>query len=320
MNSPFQTRVTELLDIQYPIIQGGMTNISDAGLAAAVSTAGGLGLISASFGGGTPEGLRQEIRRCRELTDKPFGINMSVGRGDRTALIEAIIQEGVSILFTSGRSPEAYMPRLKEAGVKVAHVVPSVRFGVTAQKVGVDIVVAVGRECGGSPGLDDVSTLVLVPRMVDSLSIPVIAGGGIGDARGFVAALALGAQGVQMGTRFIATRECIAHPNYKEALLQASERDAIVIQQSHGTPHRALRTEVSEMILKREMEGASAEDLAQYLSSESNRRAAVDGDLGAGFLYAGQVAGLVGQVLTVQEVIEDIIQRAVALRERLARL
>ncbi len=252
----FKTKVTELLDIQYPIIQGGLQWLSTAKLAAAVSNAGGLGIITArSFE--RKERLKEEIRNAKDLTDKPFGVNVSMlpkpVSGEMTEeYFDAIIEEGVKVVETAGRNPEPYIPKLKEAGIKVIHKVPAVRYAQKAEKVGVDAVTIVGFECGGHPGMDDVTTMILIPKAVQVLKIPVIAAGGICDARGFMAALSLGADGVLMGTRFMLTRECWMHPRIKEKLLEATELDTMIIERSIRNPIRVIRNKAA--IKAQEME------------------------------------------------------------------
>ncbi len=307
----FETRLTRLLGIKYPIIQGGMMWLSNAELAAAVSNAGGLGIITtASFA--SKEELRDELRRAKSLTDKPFGVNINLGptvRPVNTAhYIDVTIEEGIRIVETSGRSPEAYMEQLKQGEVKVIHKAPGrVKFAQTAEAIGCDAVSIIGFECGGHPGPDDTSSLVLVRATVEAVKIPVVAGGGFADAAGLVAALALGAEGVIMGTRFMLTKECPAHPKLKERLLNASETDTVVTQRSIGAPDRNLKTELALKVLEMEGKGATLEQLLTITRGENTRRVYFEGDLNAGLADCGQVVGLIHDIPTVKEVIDRIV-------------
>ncbi len=319
-----KTRITELLGIKYPIIQGGMQWLSRAELAAAVSNAGGLGIITAATHPGKEE-LVEEIRRTRALTDRPFGVNISmlpeVGPKDRTAYyFEAVIEEKVPVVETSGRSPEDFVPQLKEAGIKLIHKVPAVRYARKAERVGADAVIIVGFECGGHPGMDDVTTMILTPRAAESLSIPVIAGGGIADARGFVAALALGAEGVVMGTRFVATTECIAHPRYKEWIVNAQETDTVMIQRSIRNAARVMRNAAAAKVLEMEARGAGLEELLSVISGQVGRRALLEGDTEGGTFAVGQCAGLIKEVKPIKDVIEEIVAGAEAILSRLNKI
>ena len=310
----FETRITELLGIKYPIIQGGLIWLSDAELAAAVSNAGGLGIItSANFA--TREELRNELRRAKSLTDKPFGVNISLGPTTRPVnteeYIDVVIDEGVRVVETSGRSPEPYMKQFKQGGVKVIHKAPGgVRFAETAELVGCDAVSIIGYECGGHPGPDDTSSLVLVRATVETVKIPIVAGGGFADAAGFVAALALGADGVLMGTRFMATKECKAHPRFKEWLLNARETDTFITQRSIRAPARHLKNEPALRVLEMESQGATLEELLTITRGENAQRIYLEGDLNAGLAECGQVVGIIRDIPTVKEVIDGIIQGA----------
>lgn len=272
----FKTRVTEMLGIDYPIVAGGMHQLSTAEFAAAVSNAGGLGIVtSANFE--TADELRNEIRKAKSLTDKPLGININVFTRPITPVpneqfVEIGIEEGIVAVETSGvRMPEEYIRPLKEAGVKLIHKVASVRHAINAERAGADMVALVGWENGGHVGLDEVSTMVLVPIAVSQLKVPVIAGGGIGDARGFVAALALGAEAVVIGTRFMATKECPAHFAFKEWMLRVRETDTVVVEKSRRVPHRALRNRAAEEVAKLESRNASLEELLQWTGSFASR-------------------------------------------------
>lgn len=312
----FKTRVTELLGIQHPIIQGGMLWLSTAELVAAVSDAGGLGILTAasySF----KEDLKREIRRVRELTDKPFGVNITLLPTARPVriedMVESVIEEKVPVVETSGRSPEPYIRALKEGGIKVMHKAGAVRHARTAERIGCDAVIALGFEAAGHPMMDDVTSLVLLPRVVEEVKIPVIAAGGFGDARGFLAALALGAEGILMGTRFVATRECIAHPRFKEALVRAKETETVLIQRSLQNQARVLRNKLAEKVLEMESQGASLEELLPYISGERGRKAWLEGNLEDGSMACGQVVGLVREVVSAKELLQSIIEGAEAI-------
>jgi len=307
-----KTRVTELLQIRYPIVQGGLAYLAYAELAAAVSQAGGLGQITA-MSLPSPEALREEIRRVRSMTDKPFGVNFAIGQHGRAYehMLEVAIEERVPVVSITGGNPEPLIRRLEPYNVKKLVLVASVRQAQKAEAAGADAVMAVGQEGGGHLGRDDVGTMVLIPRVVDSVRIPVLASGGIGDGRGLLAALALGADGVEMGTRFIATQECVhAHQVYKESLLRGTESDTLVIKRSLGTPGRVVRTPGAEKILELERAGADYERLKPYISGKQNRRFVYEGDEQEGFGWAGQVIGLIHDVPTVRELIERMVAEA----------
>ena len=309
----FKTRITELFGIKYPIIQGGMMWISRAELVAAVSNAGGLGIITA-FTFPTPQELAAEIKKTRELTDKPFGVNVTLLPTLRPVDIDgyfnAVIDAGIKIVETAGRSPEAYMERLKAAGIKVIHKCTAVRFARTAQRIGCDAVSIDGFECAGHPGEEDVTSLVLIPLTVDTVEIPVIASGGFGDGRGLVAALALGAEAVNMGTRFMATKEAPGHPKVKEWLIQASERDTLLLLRSFRNTMRALKNPTSEKVLEIERQGADIHQLESLISGRVGRNLLETGDIENGLLIAGQVIGLVHDIPTVKELVDRIIKEA----------
>lgn len=317
----FQTRVTELFGIQYPIVQGAMHWLSGAELVAAVSNAGGLGIIaSAMFP--SPEELREEIKKTKSMTDKPFGVNINLFPTMRPVnledYIETAIGEGVSIFETSGRSPEPYMKCFEEAGVKVMHKVARVRDAITAERAGANTVAIVGFEAGGHPGMEDITSTVHIPLAAQSVKIPVIAGGGIADARGFVAALALGAEGVVMGTRFLLTSECPAHPKAKEWYLKARETDTITIERSIKNVSRCLRNKVAEEVLELENRGAPLEELLPLVSGLRAKKVLEGGDIEAGVASCGQVVGLIDKIVTVKEVIDNIIGGAKEIVTRLS--
>ena len=321
----FATRITELLGIKYPIIQGGMIWMSTAELAAAVSEAGGLGIITAA-NFATKETLRDELRKAKSLTDKPLGVNINLGPTVRPAsteeYIDVVINEGIGIVETSGYSPEPHMKQLKQGGVKVMHKAPGgVRFAETAELIGCDAVSIIGYECGGHPGLDDTSSLVLIRATVETVKIPVVAGGGFADAQGLVAALALGADGVLMGTRFMATKECPAHPRFKEWLLKARETDTVITQRSIRAPARNLKSELASKVQEMESQGATLEELLTIIGGENTRRVYLEGDLNGGLAECGQVVGLIHDIPTVKEVIDGIIRGAEAIiKEKLSAL
>ncbi|MDI3340310.1 MAG: nitronate monooxygenase [Sphaerobacter sp.] len=305
-----RTRVTELFGIRYPIVQGGLAHLAFAGLCAAVSNAGGLGQISAATIPGGPAGLRAEIRKVRELTDRPFAVNVAISaHRDSMGLVEVALAEGVRILSFTAGNPEPYLRRLEGTGVQTLVLVASVRQAQKVEQLGGTAVIAVGYEGGGHLGRDDVGTMVLVPRILESVSIPVLASGGIGDGRGLAAALAMGADGIEMGTRFVATAECRAHPHYKQALVEARETDTVIIERALGTPGRVLAGAAAERILALEQAG-ERDALIAAISGAENRRAAIDGDLERGWVWAGQVAGLIHDIPAVQELLERMVAEA----------
>lgn len=316
----FKTRITEMLGIEYPIIQGAMMWLSRAELVAAVSNAGGLGIIAAlTFS--TAEELQQEIKKTKSITDKPFAVNITlmptVQPVNYEAYIDVAIEEGVNIIETAGRSPEPYMKQLRDAKVKVMHKVARVRDVKTAERLGVDAVTIVGFEAAGHPGMEDVTSLIHIPICVDAVKIPVIAGGGIGDARGFVAALALGAEGVVIGTRFMACKECPAHPKIKERLIQATEKDTLLIQRSINNPERVLKTDFSQGVLEMERKGATLEELLPMISGVRGKQALDEGDINRGAIVCGQAVGLIHDIPSAREIIEGIIGEAKLIVERL---
>jgi len=319
----FKTRITEMLGIEYPIIQGAMLWLSRAELVAAVSNAGGLGIIAAlTFP--TAKELREEIKKTKSMTDKPFAINITLLPTIRPInyeeYIDVAIEEGVKIIETAGRSPEPYMKRLKDARVKVMHKVARVKDVKTAERVGVDAVTIVGFEAAGHPGMDDITSLVLIPISVDAVSIPVIAGGGIADARGFMAALALGAEGVLMGTRFMASKECALHPEIVQWLLQARETDTLIIERSIKNAARVMKTDFAQRVLEMEEKGATLEELLPMISGDRSKRSYISGDVNDATIACGQVVGLIHEIPTVRESIEGIINEAGLIRQRLYKM
>jgi len=311
-----QTRITDLLGIRYPITQGGLAHLAFAGLAAAVSEAGGLGQVTATTLPSV-DALREEIRTVRLLTAQPFGVNFQIGRRDLSELVLAAAEEGTPVMSFTAGDPAGYYKLIEGMGIKKLALVASVRQAQHAEALGADAIIAVGFEGGGHIGRDDIGTIVLVPRIVESVSIPVLASGGLADGRGLAAALALGAAGVEMGTRFIATQECIAHINYKQALVDAQETDTIVVERSIERPARVLRTPLAEAILEIEKGGASIEDLLPMVSGEMNLLAAHQGDMEGGFVWAGQVVGLIKDIPSVRELIERTMQDAESILKQL---
>jgi nitronate monooxygenase len=317
----FETRLTKLLGIKYPIIQGGLQWLATAQLASAVSEAGGLGIIS-SLTFPDQSRLRTEIRKIRNVTEKPFGVNLSMlpelTKDDRTKeILQVLLEERVPVVETSGRSPEPFIQRLKGEGIKLIHKVPSARFAKKAESIGADAVTVVGFECGGHPGMDDVTSLVLIPSVANSLRIPIIAGGGFADARGFLAALALGADGVLMGTRFVATRECPAHPKIKEWFVKARETETMIIQRSIQNAARVIRNQAAEKTLAMEQKGATLEELLTVISGQMSQKAYEEGDPQGAIIACGQCVGLIHEIRSVKEIIEDVIQGAVSILQKL---
>jgi enoyl-[acyl-carrier protein] reductase II len=315
------TRLCELLGIDYPIIQGGMVWIASAELAAAVSNAGGLGLISPNAGmsrnGDQVENLKKQIEIAKGLTSKPFGVNLPILNNPQIeALVDAVIKARVEVVVTAAGNPALYTSRFKEAGIKVLHLVAAVRHAQSAEKRGVDAVIAEGYEAGGHNGLDELTTLTLVPQVVDAVAIPVVAAGGIADARGVVAALALGAEGVQMGTRFVATRECGAHQNFKDAIVKASDTDTAITGRKLG-PTRILKNEIAAKLLDMEATGASAEELLAFIGSSRSRTGQFEGDLANGEAYCGSIAGMIKEIKSVAEIIRNIVDDYDAVLARL---
>jgi NAD(P)H-dependent flavin oxidoreductase YrpB (nitropropane dioxygenase family) len=319
-----KTRITELLGIEHPVIQGGMHFVGLAELASAVSNAGGLGIIT-GLTQGTPEKLANEIARCKSMTDKPFGVNMtflpSLTPPDYPGLFKVIIESGVKVVETAGNNPSQWLPMLKEAGIKVIHKCTSVRHALTAERIGCDAISVDGFECGGHPGEDDVPNFILLPRAAEELKIPFVASGGMADGRSLVAALALGADGINMGTRFIATQEAPVHQNVKQALVDASERDTRLIMRNLRNTERVLtNANVEKLIDKEKTLGATLkfEDIMPEVAGVYPR-VMRDGDVGAGAWSCGMVAGLIHDVPTVKELIDRIMREADALiAQRLA--
>lgn len=300
-----KTRITELLAIEYPIIQGGMAWVAEHNLAAAVSEAGGVGLIGGANAPG--EVVREEIRKAREMTKKPFGVNVMLMSPHADDVARVVVEEGIKVVTTGAGNPEKYMNMWKEAGIKVIPVVASVAMAKRIERMGADAVVAEGMESGGHIG--DLTTMTLVPQIVDAVSIPVIAAGGIADGRGIAAAFMLGAEAVQMGTRFVVAKESTVHENYKQRLIKASDIDSTVTGRSHGHPIRCLRNQMTREYLKMEKEGKSFEEL-EYLTLGALRKAVQEGDIKNGTVMAGQIAGMIDKEMTCKEMIEEMMEQA----------
>lgn len=297
-----ETRITKLLGIEYPIIQGGMAWVAEHNLAAAVSNAGGLGLIGAASA--PPEIVREEIRKCKELTDKPFGVNVMLLNPNAEEVAKVVVEEGVKVVTTGAGSPSKYMAMWKEAGVKVIPVVASVAMAKMMERAGADAVVAEGMESGGHIG--STTTMALLPQVVDAVNIPVIGAGGIGDGRGMAAAFMLGAEAVQMGTRFVVADESIVHDNYKDKVVKASDIDSEVTGLSTGHPVRSLRNKMTREYLKLEKEGADFMEL-EKLTLGSLRNAVMDGDVVNGTVMAGQIAGLISKKQSCKEIVDELM-------------
>jgi NADH:quinone reductase (non-electrogenic) len=311
-----RTRITELFGIQHPIIQGGMHYVGYAELASAVSNAGGLGIIT-GLTQPTPEALAHEISRCHDMTDKPFGVNLTFLPAFKAPpypeYIQAIVEGGVKIVETAGRNPQQYMPALKQAGIKVIHKCTSVRHSLKAEQIGCDAVSVDGFECGGHPGEDDIPNMVLLPRTAEELKIPFVASGGMADARSLVAALSLGAEGMNMGTRFIATKEAPVHENVKRALLEADELHTRLIMRPLRNTERVFVNPAVERILKIEREKGAAttiDDIRDLVAGTQNWRVLHDGVMDAAAWSCGMVAGLIHDIPTCKELIDRIVRGA----------
>lgn len=298
-----KNRICELLGIEYPIIQGGMAWVATAELAAAVSNGGGLGLIAA--GGAPADVVRDQIRKCRELTDKPFGVNVMLMSPFAEEVMQVVIEEKPAVVATGAGNPGKYMEALKEAGIKILPVIASVAMAQKVEKQGADAVIAEGTEAGGHIG--EITTMCLTPQIVDAVNIPVVCAGGIADVRGAVAAFALGADGIQVGTKFICSTECIAHDNYKQAVIKAKDRDAVVTGRSTGAPVRALKNKLTKEYQRLEAMNASAEEIEQ-LGVGGLRRAFEEGDTQMGSLMAGQSAAMVKEILPCAEIIKSYFE------------
>lgn len=302
-----ETRITEMFGIRYPIIQGGLQGLGTSSLVSAVSNAGGLGLITAGSYASKKEML-QDIEKTRAATSKPFGVNAAIGiRRPMDEFIEGAIEAEVPVVFTSGNNPQQYIEQLKQNGIKAVHVVPSIRFAKKAEALGCDAVVVVGYECGGHPGQDDVTTMMLTQRAVQELSIPVIAAGGISTGKSVLAALALGAEGVQIGTRFLTSKEVGLHPLVKEQILKLQETDTVLVKKSIKKTARVMKTENALTLLALEEKGATLEEIMPFISGDSYQQLIYDGKLEKGVMALGQSIGLVNEIKTVHEIFEEMI-------------
>jgi len=307
-----KTEICDLFGIEYPIIQGGMAHVATAELTAAVSNAGGLGIVGA--GACEPDWLREQIHLTRKQTDRPFGVNILLISPFAEQVIDVVLEEKVAVVTTGAGNPGPYIPRFKAAGIKVMPVVASVALARRLERAGVDAFVAEGMESGGEIG--QITTMALVPQVVDSVKLPVVAAGGFADGRGLVAALALGAQGIQMGTRFVCSEECIAHPDYKQAILDASDRSTVISGQITGYPMRSLENKLTREFLEKEKSGVSVEEIMEFGVGKV-RLGLIEGDLEGGTLLAGQISGMIKDVKPVRAIIEEIITGAEAIITRL---
>ncbi|MBN8199422.1 MULTISPECIES: NAD(P)H-dependent flavin oxidoreductase [Bacillaceae] len=312
----WNTRVTELLKIKYPIIQGGLAHLAYSDLAAAVSNAGGLGQITA-MSLSSPEKLRDEIQKVKKLTDKPFGVNFAIGQHGRpfSHYLDIAIEEEVPVISMTGGNPAPIFDQLKGVNVKKLVLVAAKRQAVKAEELGADAVMVVGQEGGGHLGRDDIGTFVLVPQVADAVSIPVIASGGIGDGRGLMAALSLGAEGIEMGTRFVATKECVhASELYKNRLVEGTENDTVVIKRTIGAPARVIANSWTEKILEIEKQNGGYEQLKDYISGNANKKYIYEGNGHEGFAWAGQVMGLIKDIPSVEELFQRIVAEGESIR------
>jgi enoyl-[acyl-carrier protein] reductase II len=303
-----KTAICDLFGIKYPIIQGGMAHVATAELVAAVSDAGGLGIIGA--GAAEADWVREQIHLTRKQTDKPFGVNILLISPFAEQVIDVVLEEKVSVVTTGAGNPGPYIPRFKEAGIKVMPVVASVALGRRLERAGADAFVAEGMESGGEIG--QITTMALVPQVIDKVTVPVVAAGGIADGRGLAAALVLGAQGVQMGTRFVCSEECVAHPDYKQAIVDASDRATAISGQSTGYPMRALENKLIHEFWEKEKTGISVEELMEFGMGKV-RLGLIEGDLENGTLLAGQIAGMIKEVKSVKVIIEEMVAEAEAI-------
>lgn len=307
-----KTRITELLGCEYPIIQGGMAWVAEHTLASAVSNAGGIGLIA---GGSAPiDYLREQIRKCKEKTDKPFGVNIMLMSPNADDLAQLCIDEGVRVVTTGAGNPGKYIPAWKEAGIKVIPVVPSVALAKRMERAGADAVVAEGTESGGHIGEN--TTMCLVPQVVDALEIPVIAAGGIADGRGMAAAFMLGAEGVQIGTRFLASEECQIHPTFKELVIKAKDTDSVVTGRYTGHPCRNIKTKFSKKLANGEKDGTLSPEEFEQITLGSLRKAVVDGNVDEGSFLCGAIAGMVNEIKPCKDIVEEIMAGAEKLLAR----
>ncbi|NLN94067.1 MAG: nitronate monooxygenase [Candidatus Hydrogenedens sp.] len=320
----FKTRITEMANVKYPVLMGGMQWLARAELVSAVANAGGLAFLTAVSCCSVKE-LREEIRRTRDLTDKPFGVNISMlpvlMPGDLTdAFMDLVCEEGIPVVETAGRSPEKYVDLLHDAGVKLFHKVPALRFAQKAESIGADAVIIVGFECGGHPGMDDVPSLIQTPAAAETLSIPVIAAGGYCDGKGLIAALALGAEGVLLGTRFMASEESPMHDNFKAWMINAQATDTMVVERSIRNAARIMKNEAARTVARMEAEGATLEELFPVIAGSVSREAYLSGDLDQGTIACGQAVGRIREIKPVAAIMADIMDEAKSVLARLNNL
>ncbi len=313
----FKTAICDLLGIEYPILQGGMVWVSYNELCAAVSNSGGLGILAG--GSMTADELKAEIKLVKEKTHRPFGVNIPIRKPGSENLVDVAIKERVDVVCTSAGNPKQFTQMIHDAGLKVIHVSPSPQLAVKAADAGVDAVVAEGIEAGGHDGFEEITTMALIPQVVEAVGIPVIAAGGIADSRGFVAALSLGAKGVQIGTRFAATREAQGHSNFKSAIIDAGPAGTVIAGRALG-PTRSVKNRLTDQIVEMEKRGASVEELLKTIGNGRSRRATLDGDVEDGTVYCGQIAGMIRELKSVDEVITEIIEGAEGLVKKLEQL
>ncbi len=318
----FQTKITEMLGIKYPIVVGTMMHLAQAEMVAAASNAGALGVLASTIFP-TREDFRKEIRKLKDMTDRPFAVNLNLFPAmrpiDNREYLEVIFEEGIRIVETSGhKAPDEFAQDLKSHGIRLVHKCVGVRYALKAQAIGVDAVTVVGYENGGATGTLDVTTLCLVPRVVDALKVPVIGGGGVGDGRGFLALLALGAQGVIIGTAALVAEECPLHPNLKQAMIEASELDTMVVMRSIQNSHRVWINETAKKVAELERQQAGLQALVQAAGGDKARRMYQEGDIQAGVISCGQGVGLVKKVRPMKDIIEGIVQQADELRKKMA--
>ena len=323
MANKISTRVNQILRSEYPLIVGTMLGWSNAELVAAAANAGAFASIASSMYS-TSQALREEIRKARTLTAKPFGVNINLFPALKpqnvTEYVDVALEEGIGVIETAGRSPEELVGRIKSGKAKLMHKCARLRDARKAESLGADLVEIVGFECGGHPSREGIGGLVLIPQVMDEVKIPVIAGGGLADARGFVAALALGAEGVLMGTRFLASRECQLNPKLKSKLVDAPSTESTLILGSIGDPMRVLRTALVSKIQEAEGKGATLEDLVSLISGEKSRKAISEGDVDNSLLPCGQIVGLVHDIPTIKDIVDSIVNGAIIIEKRLGRV
>jgi nitronate monooxygenase len=321
MAQKFRTRITEMLGVEHPILCGGMQWLSRAEFVAEICNAGGFAFITAeSFE--TPQALREEIKKMRELTEKPFGVNISMlpefqVRKRTMDFCDVVCEEGIEAVETAGRSPEEMVPKFKQCGVKIIHKVTSVKHALKAQTVGADAVTMIGFEGGGHVGMDDVASFILIPKAVEALDIPVIAGGAICNGRGFLGALAMGAEGILMGTAFLASRESPAHDVFKERIIQANETDTRLVMRTIRNPLRCLKNQLAEEVLAMEEKGVTLGEIITKVAGHTGKQAYEIGDPDLSPIPSGQICGLINEIKPVRRIVESIIEEAMELKERL---